>query len=164
MGSFEPSSGSYQPLPNALFEDSEFFEVNGCDANEASPAVSFAGNTGCRSPARRHISGRQIHITGYPTVHEMHQVTPASLCFRGSVLRSCRRSDHERPNARWALMLWRELLVAQRAHYRRRTAARLVEPVFDEETIITAERLSIIDKELLTLDAQSLSSSWCVWV
>jgi nitrilase len=106
-----------------------------------------------------HLSGEQIHISVYPTVHEMHQIASRHYAFEarcfvlaaGLVMRAEdlpaeleRCADAMEPNS--LVLRGGSCIIAPDGSF-------VVEPVFDEETIITAELdLSIIDKELMTLD------------
>ena len=106
-----------------------------------------------------HISGEQIHISVYPTVHEMHQIASRHYAFEarcfvlaaGLIMRAEdlpieleRCADAVKPDS--LVLRGGSCIIAPDGSF-------VVEPVFDKETIITAELdLSIIDKELLTLD------------
>ncbi|HLM62620.1 MAG TPA: carbon-nitrogen hydrolase family protein [Pyrinomonadaceae bacterium] len=106
-----------------------------------------------------HISGEQIHISVYPTVHEMHQIASRHYAFEGRCfvlaaglimkagdlpveLERCAGAND--PNS--LVLRGGSCIIAPDGSF-------VVEPVFDEETIITAELdLSMIDRELMTLD------------
>ena len=106
-----------------------------------------------------HISGEQIHISVYPTVHEMHQIASRHYAFEGRCfvlaaglimkaedlpveLERC--AEAYDPNS--LVLRGGSCIIAPDGKF-------VVEPVFDEETIITAELdLSMIDRELMTLD------------
>ena len=106
-----------------------------------------------------HISGEQIHISVYPTVHEMHQIASRHYAFEGRCfilaaglimkagdlpveLERCASAND--PNS--LVLRGGSCIIAPDGSF-------VVEPLFDEETIITAELdLSMIDRELMTLD------------
>jgi nitrilase len=106
-----------------------------------------------------HISGEQIHISVYPTVHEMHQIASRHYAFEGRCfvlaaglimkagdlpveLERCASAND--PNS--LVLRGGSCIIAPDGKF-------VVEPVFDQETIITAELdLSMIDRELMTLD------------
>lgn len=107
-----------------------------------------------------HTSGEHIHIAVFPTVHEMHQIASRHYAFEGRcfVLAAgliMRASDlpanlaagsgvDESPDT--LLLRGGSCIVAPDGNF-------VVEPVFDEETIIIAELdLTMIDKEKMTLD------------
>ncbi len=105
-----------------------------------------------------HIAGEQIHVAVFPTVHEMHQITCRQYAFEGRCF----------VLAVGSIMLAEDLpeefpLTAgiDPASYLLRGGSSVispdgsyvVEPVFDVETIVTADiDLSIIDREKMTLD------------
>ena len=106
-----------------------------------------------------HISGEQIHVSVYPTVHEMHQIASRHYAFEGRCfvlaaglimkagdlpveLERCASAND--PNS--LVLRGGSCIIAPDGKF-------VVEPVFDAETIITAELdLSMIDRELMTLD------------
>jgi predicted amidohydrolase len=106
-----------------------------------------------------HVSGEQIHISVYPTVHEMHQIASRHYAFEGRCfvlaaglimkaedlpveLERCAGANA--PNS--LVLRGGSCIIAPDGKF-------VVEPVFDEETIITAKLdLSMIDRELMTLD------------
>jgi predicted amidohydrolase len=106
-----------------------------------------------------HISGEQIHISVYPTVHEMHQIASRHYAFEGRcfvlaaglIMRAEdlpveleRCADAVEPNS--LVLRGGSCIIAPDGSF-------VVKPVFDKETIITAELdLSLIDRELMTLD------------
>jgi len=107
-----------------------------------------------------HTSGENIHVAVYPTVHEMHQIASrhyafearcfvlaAGLLMRVSDIPAGLPVTTELAAAPEKLLLrGGSCIIAPDGSY-------VVEPVFDEETIITAELdLSLIDKEKMTLD------------
>ncbi|HJZ81445.1 MAG TPA: carbon-nitrogen hydrolase family protein [Pyrinomonadaceae bacterium] len=107
-----------------------------------------------------HNSGEQIHIAVWPTVHEMHQIASRHYAFEGRCF----------VLAAGLLMKVRDLpdqlaVTAELAGEPDRLLHRggssiigpdggyLVEPVFDQEGLITAELdLTAIDQERMTLD------------
>jgi len=106
-----------------------------------------------------HTSGEEIHVAVFPEVHEMHQVASRHYAFEGRcfVLAAgliMRAGDlpaqlttvelEAKPES--LLLRGGSCIIAPDGSY-------VVEPVFDEETIITAELdLTLIDKEKMTLD------------
>ena len=106
-----------------------------------------------------HVSGEQIHISVYPTVHEMHQIASRHYAFEGrcfvlaaGLIMSAKDLPAElercaEANDSDSLVLHGgSCIIAPDGKF-------LIEPVFDEETIIVAELdLSLIDRELMTLD------------
>lgn len=115
-----------------------------------------------------HTSGEDLHVAVFPTVHEMHGVASRHYAFEGRcfVLAAgliMRASDapEQLPVADGhgsglggelttspenLLLRGGSCIIAPDGSY-------VVEPVFDEETIITAELdLTLIDKEKMTLD------------
>ncbi len=107
-----------------------------------------------------HISGEHIHVAVFPTVHDMHQVASRHYAFEGrcfvlaaGLLMKARDlpdgllATHDRTATPDTLLLrGGSCIIAPDGSY-------VVEPVFDEESIITAELdLTLIDKENMTLD------------
>jgi len=105
-----------------------------------------------------HVSGEQIHIALWPTVHEMHQLASRHYalegrCFviaAGSIMRgSDLPSELARPqNVDDDTLLLRggSAIIAPDGTY-------VAGPVFDQETILVADLdLTHIDREKLTLD------------
>ncbi len=105
-----------------------------------------------------HTSGEHIHIAVFPTVHEMHQIASRHYAFEGrcfvlAVGLILRSGDlplqpianlHDKPDE--LVLRGGSCIIAPDGRY-------VVEPVFDEETIITAQLdLRVIDKEKMTLD------------
>ena len=106
-----------------------------------------------------HISGEQIHISVYPTVHEMHQIASRHYAFEarcfvlaaGLIMSAKdlpaefeRCAEENDPNS--LILHGGSCIIAPDGKF-------VIEPVFNEETIISAELdLSLIDKELMTLD------------
>ena len=107
-----------------------------------------------------HNSGEDIHIAVWPTVHEMHQIASRHYAFEarcfvlaaGSIMRG-----KDLPNQ---LRTTPELMANPDAFVLRGGSAIIgpdgkyvVEPVYEEECIITAELdLEAIDREKMTLD------------
>ncbi len=105
-----------------------------------------------------HNSGEQIHVAVFPTVHEMHQIASRQYAFEGRCF----------VLAVGLIMPFADLppalFQASEAHKNSFVlrggscviapdGSFLVEPVFDEETILTAEiDLTRIDEEKMTLD------------
>ncbi len=107
-----------------------------------------------------HTSGEHIHIAVFPTVHEMHQIASRHYAFEGrcfvlaaglimkandlpvGLTATCESSATPEK----LLLRGGSCIIAPDGSY-------VVEPIFDEETIITAELdLALIDKEKMTLD------------
>lgn len=107
-----------------------------------------------------HNSGEHIHVAGWPTVHEMHQIASRHYAFEGKCF----------VLAAGLLMRVRDLPAQLRAipeladkpdHLLLRGGSAiigpdgryLVDPLFDEERIIVADlNFEAIDKECMTLD------------
>ncbi len=107
-----------------------------------------------------HNAGEQIHISVFPTVHEMHQIASRHYAFEGRcfVLTvglimpvkdlpcELKMPDELAQNPDALLLRGGSAIVAPDGRY-------ISAPVFDEEIIITAEiDLSEVDKEKMTLD------------
>ncbi|MEO6333916.1 MAG: nitrilase-related carbon-nitrogen hydrolase, partial [Pyrinomonadaceae bacterium] len=105
-----------------------------------------------------HIEGEQIHVAAFPTVHETHQITCRQYAFEGRcfvlavgsiMLAEDLPDEFPRPsgtNPGSFLLRGGSCVVAPDGSY-------VAEPVFDKETILTAEiDLSMIDREKMTLD------------
>jgi predicted amidohydrolase len=105
-----------------------------------------------------HNAGEQIHVAVYPTVHEMHQIASRQYAFEGrcfvlAVGLIMRVADlppelfqATEANKNSFVLRGGSCIVAPDGSF-------AVEPVFDEETILTAEiDLSMIDQEKMTLD------------
>ena len=107
-----------------------------------------------------HVSGESFHIAVYPTVHEMHQVTSRQYAFEGRcfvlaagllmpakdlpALLLNESEFNESPEK--SLLRGGSCIIAPDGSF-------VAKPLFDEETIITAELdPAIIDKEKMTLD------------
>ncbi len=107
-----------------------------------------------------HDSGEQIHIAVWPTVHEMHQIASRHYAFEGRcfvlaaglLMRVRDLPDQlavpadlsDKPDH--LLLRGGSTVVGPDGSY-------IVEPVFDEESIIVAELdMTAIDKERMTLD------------
>ncbi len=106
-----------------------------------------------------HVSGEDIHIAVFPTVHETHQIASRHYALEGrcfvlaaGLMMKAADLPEELTNETDLLKLPENILrggsciVAPDGSF-------VVEPIFDEETIVTAELdLSRIDKEKMTLD------------
>ncbi|MDQ3252639.1 MAG: carbon-nitrogen hydrolase family protein, partial [Acidobacteriota bacterium] len=107
-----------------------------------------------------HTSGEHIHVAVFPTVHEMHQIASRHYAFEGRcfvLAAGLLMKAGDLPGGLTAtsevgatpenlLLRGGSCLIAPDGSY-------IVEPVFDEELIITAELdLTMIDKEKMTLD------------
>lgn len=111
-----------------------------------------------------HTSGEHIHVAVFPAVHEMHQIASRHYAFEGrcfvlaaglimktSDLPTQLPTQHEASgesstSGEKLLLRGGSCIIAPDGSY-------VVEPVFDEETIITAELdLTLLDKEKMTLD------------
>ena len=107
-----------------------------------------------------HDSGEQIHIAVWPTVHEMHQIASRHYAFEGRcfvlaaglLMRVRDLPDQlavpadlsDKPDH--LLLRGGSAVVGPDGSY-------IVEPVFDEESMIVAELdMTAIDKERMTLD------------
>lgn len=105
-----------------------------------------------------HTSGEHLHVAVFPTVHEMHQIASRHYAFEGRcfvlavglIMQSGELPLP--PTAEWrdrpdALVLrGGSCVIAPDGSY-------VVEPVFDQETIITARlNLGTIDQEQMALD------------
>jgi nitrilase len=110
-----------------------------------------------------HDSGEEIHVAGWPGVHEMHQVASRSYAFEGrcfvlavgSILR-VRDMPAELPpkpdkagSADAMLIRGGSAVIAPNGRY-------LAGPVYDEETVVVADcDLAEITREAQTLDVSS---------
>ncbi len=107
-----------------------------------------------------HTSGEHIHVAVFPTVHEMHQIASRHYAFEGRcfvLAAGLMMKANDLPIGLTAtcessatpeklLLRGGSCIIAPDGSY-------VVAPVFDEETIITAELdLTLIDKEKMTLD------------
>lgn len=111
-----------------------------------------------------HTSGEHIHIAVFPTVHEMHRIASRHYAFEGrcfvlaaglimkagdipTQLPTRNVSSGEPPESCESLLLrGGSCIIAPDGSY-------VVEPVFDKEEIVIAELdLTLIDKEMMTLD------------
>jgi predicted amidohydrolase len=107
-----------------------------------------------------HVSGEHVHVAVYPTAHEMHQIASRQYAFEGrcfvlAIGLLMRVSDLPDELTRPAgladkpeefILRGGSSIIAPDGNY-------VVEPVFDEERIITAELdLTHIDREKMTLD------------
>lgn len=107
-----------------------------------------------------HVAGEDIHVAVFPTVHEMHQITVRQYAFEGrcfvlavGLIMKARdfpdefqtpKSFTDKPETN--VLRGGSCIVAPDGNF-------VVEPVFDEEKIITAELdLTLIDREKMTLD------------
>jgi predicted amidohydrolase len=106
-----------------------------------------------------HTSGEHLHVAVFPTVHEMHQIASRHYAFEarcyvlaaGLIMKAgdlpAQLTTKELAAAKDNLLLrGGSCIIAPDGSF-------VVEPVFDEERIITAELdLTLIDKEKMTLD------------
>ncbi len=105
-----------------------------------------------------HNTGEQIHIAVYPTVHEMHQIASRQYAFEGRcfvlavglIMKADQLPDElstpEIADKMPLVLRGGSCLIAPDGSF-------IIEPVFDRETILTAEiNLSQIDEEKMTLD------------
>lgn len=105
-----------------------------------------------------HDGGEQIHVAVFPTVHEMHQITSRQYAFEGRCFVAAvglimptedlpkELSPAVNLDDNPLVLRGGSCLIAPDGTF-------LIEPVFDEETILTAEiDLSAIDCEKMTLD------------
>lgn len=105
-----------------------------------------------------HNSGEQIHIAAWPTVHEMHQIASRHYAFEGRcfvlAVGQILQADDLPKNLHKMNGLKPEMLVERGGSAIIAPDGRYVaDPVFDKETIISAELdLTEIDKEVMTLD------------
>ena len=105
-----------------------------------------------------HNAGEQIHVAVYPTVHEMHRIASRQYAFEGrcfviAVGLIMKTADlpielfnNVEVDENELILRGGSCIIAPDGSY-------IVEPIFDEEKIITAEiDLSMIDREAMTLD------------
>ncbi len=106
-----------------------------------------------------HISGEDVHIAVFPTVHETHQIASrhyalegrcfvlaAGLLMKAADLPAELLTETDLSKLPENILRGGSCIVAPDGSF-------VVEPIFDEETIITAELdLTQIDKEKMTLD------------
>lgn len=107
-----------------------------------------------------HTSGEDIHIAVFPTVHEMHQVASRHYAFEGRCFvlaagLTMKASDlpAELAPTIEASFAPENLLLRGGSCIIAPNGSFVVEPVFDDETIVIADLdLTMIDKEKMTLD------------
>ena len=107
-----------------------------------------------------HTSGEHIHVSVWPTVHEMHQIASRHYAFEGRcfvlaaglIMRvrdlppQLRRPEGLADEPDRLLLRGGSAIIAPDGRY-------LAGPVFDEETVVMAELdLQEIDREKMTLD------------
>lgn len=100
-----------------------------------------------------HASGERFHVAMWPTVHEMHQIASRQYAFEGrcfvlaaGLLMDARDLPLPAPKAEGPLLRGGSAIIGPDGAY-------LAGPVFDEETIVSADLdLEAIDRELMTLD------------
>lgn len=107
-----------------------------------------------------HNAGEDIHVAVWPTGHEMHQIASRHYAFEprcfvlaaGLVMRvkdlppGLHASTEVAENPDAFLLRGRSAIIGPDGKY-------VVEPVYDEETIVTAELdLNAVDQEKMTLD------------
>lgn len=105
-----------------------------------------------------HEAGEQIHVAVFPTVHEMHQIASRQYAFEGrcfvaAVGMIMRRADLPEELARHMNIEDDSLVLRGGSCLIAPNGSFIIEPVFDEEKILTAEiDLTMIDRETMTLD------------
>ncbi|MGI8654544.1 MAG: carbon-nitrogen hydrolase family protein [Pyrinomonadaceae bacterium] len=107
-----------------------------------------------------HTSGEHIHISVFPTVHEMHQIASRHYAFEARCFVLAVGLIMKASELPPQLALTSELIAAPETLVLRGGSciiapdgSYVVEPVFDREEIITAELdLTLIDQEKMTLD------------
>jgi hypothetical protein len=107
-----------------------------------------------------HNAGEHIHVAVWPTVHEMHQIASRHYAFEarcfvlasGLVMRvkdlppELRAPSEVASNPDAFLLRGGSAIIGPDGKY-------VVEPVFEQETIVTAELdLNAVDREKMTLD------------
>lgn len=107
-----------------------------------------------------HEAGEHIHVAVFPEVHEMHQVTSRQYAFEGRcfvlavglLMRAgdlpdaLTKTNSVKDEPKRLILRGGSAIIAPDGSY-------VVEPVFDDERIITAELdLTMIDRERMTLD------------
>lgn len=107
-----------------------------------------------------HISGEQIHVAMWPNVHEMLQIASRHYAFEGrtfvlaagslmkvsDVPKELSVIDELKDKPEHFLLRGGSAIIAPDGKY-------IIEPVFDEEKILTADLdLRMIDKEMMALD------------
>lgn len=107
-----------------------------------------------------HTSGERIHIAVFPTVHEMHRIASRHYAFEGRcfvmaaglIMKAgdlppqLAMSGEQESSPDKPLLRGGSCIIAPDGSF-------VVEPVFDTEEIIVAElNLTLIDKEMMTLD------------
>lgn len=107
-----------------------------------------------------HEAGEHIHVAVFPEVHEMHQVTSRQYAFEGRcfvlavglLMRAgdlpdaLTKTNSIKDEPKRLILRGGSAIIAPDGSY-------VVEPVFDDERIITAELdLTMIDRERMTLD------------
>ncbi len=107
-----------------------------------------------------HTSGEHIHIAVFPTVHEMHQIASRHYAFEGrcfvlaaGLLMKAKDLPAGLASASELAGTPEKLLLRGGSCIIAPDGSYVVEPVFDEELVITAQLdLTLIDKEKMTLD------------
>ncbi len=107
-----------------------------------------------------HTSGEHIHVAVFPTVHEMHQIASRHYAFEGRCFVLAAGLLMKAGDLPAGLTAASELVKTPEKPLLRGGSciiapdgSYVVEPVFDEELVITAELdLTLIDKEKMTLD------------
>ncbi len=107
-----------------------------------------------------HNAGEDIHVAVWPTVHEMHQIASRHYAFEarcfvlaaGLVMRAkdlpaeLRATSEFRANPETFVLRGGSAIIGPDGKY-------VVEPVYEKDTIITAELdLNAVDREKMTLD------------
>lgn len=105
-----------------------------------------------------HEAGEQIHVAVFPTVHEMHQIASRQYAFEGRCFVAAagtvmRAADLPEELARQMNIEDDSLVLRGGSCLIAPDGSFVIEPVFDEEKILTAEiDLTMIDRETMTLD------------
>ncbi len=107
-----------------------------------------------------HVSGEDIHVAVFPTVHETHQIASRHYAFEGRCFVLAAGSIMKAADLPAELIagtdlenLPEKLLLRGGSCIVAPDGSFIVEPVFDRETIVTAELdFALIDKEKMTLD------------
>lgn len=107
-----------------------------------------------------HVSGEDFHVSVFPTVHEMHQITSRQYAFEGRCFVLAAGLLMQVKDLPKRFLAGNELAKSPDKFLLRGGSCIIapdgnfvVEPVFETEEIITAELdLTVIDKEKMTLD------------
>lgn len=105
-----------------------------------------------------HEAGEQIHVAVFPTVHELHQIACRQYAFEGRCFVAAagllmRTEDLPAELMPTAETYTNSLVLHGGSCLIAPDGSFVIEPVFDEEKILTAEiDLQMIDRETMTLD------------